>query len=164
MSQVQISPTQRKLHVGKSRRVRRRTASPEGPRANPESGSPGRRKALCCSSGPAEPRAGIGSPGLSTGREAIPAHPCSALVPHAAKTQDLTLKALEIPTSQRTGSYGCPGTGFDVPLFSGLTALPAPNSPRLHGRLWEPEFPIHSLPHVIRIPPGELANILIHIL
>lgn len=161
LSQVPISPTQRKLHVGKSRRVRRRTASPEGPRANPESGSPGRRKALCCSSGPAEPRAGISSPGLPTGREAIPVHPGSAL---SSRTQDLTLKALEIPTSQRTGSHGCSGTGLDVPVFSGLTALPAPNSPRLHGRLWEPAFPIHSLPHVIRIPPGELANILIHIL
>lgn len=82
----------------------------------------------------------------------------------SSRTQDLTLKALEIPTSQRTGSHGCSGTGLDVPVFSGLTALPAPNSPRLHGRLWEPAFPIHSLPHVIRIPPGELANILIHIL
>ena len=137
---------------------------PGGSQGQPWIGWPGRRKALCCSSGPAGPRAGIGSPGLPTGREAIPAHSGSALLPHAPKTQDLTLKALEIPTSARTGSHGCPGTGLDVPVFSGLTALPAPNSPRLHGRLWEPAFPIYSLPHVIRIPPGELANILIHIL
>lgn len=58
------------------------------------SGSPGQWPpegdgALCCSSGPAGPRAGIRSPGLPTGREAIPPHAGPALLPHAPEPGDL---------------------------------------------------------------------------
>lgn len=73
--------------------------------------------------------------------------------------------ALKTPPPHRgPGSAAAPGTGLDVPAFWELVALRTSHSPRLDGLPLEPAFPIRPLPHVIRIPPGELANILIYVL
>lgn len=68
------------------------------------------------------------------------------------------------PPHRGLGSTAGSGASLDIPALSKLVALPAPNSPRLDDCFSEPAFPIQPLPHVIGIPPGELANILIHVL
>ena len=68
------------------------------------------------------------------------------------------------PPHPGRGSTAARGAGPDVLAFAGLAALPAPNPPRHQSCLWEPAFLTRLSPYVIRIPSGELANILIHVL
>lgn len=120
--------------------------------------------ALCCSSGPAGPRAGIGSTGLATGREAVwrTHDPLSFLTHLSPETYARGFEGS--PTPPRTRFYRRLGKRPRCSAFSELVALPTPNSPRLDSCLSEPAFPIGILPHVIWIPSGELADILIHVL
>lgn len=101
---------------------------------------------MCCSSGPAGPRAGIGSLGLPAGGEAILAHPGPALLPHAPELQDLRWETWKFPPHRGRGSTAAPVTGLDVRVLSGLSALPAPTHPGFVAASRSRHFP--SAPHL----------------
>lgn len=164
LNQVRISPTQRKLHVGKSQGARRPDRVPGASPGQPRIGWPREKEGFVLQFRACRAEGGNRQSGPSRWTGSHPGAPRPRSPSSRTWAPGLTVGALEIPTSPRTGFHGCPGNRprCSSPL---RTVRPhRPNSPRLRGCLSEPAFPIRPSPHVIRIPPGELANILIHIL
>lgn len=153
-------PAQREGHLGQNRKGRPLT-SPEGLGFGPGWGPPGWKGALYCSSGPAAPRAGSRGLGLPTGAEAMPRS--QARSPSVSTcAQSPRVQGWRLPHLAEKHARPLPGkeASGPRPAHNRQAAL----SPRPEECLADLARSVRPSPHIVWVPAGELADILVHVL